>query len=547
MKAKNTIEFLETVMAGSNPSYEKSVRNLRPSKKKLNPCQLLKESQHANIMESDEENDDYDDDLNDPLYTPPVKKARTKQKTGFYAFIPADVMANENFIRGAQRNKITPTTLSRMTKDFVTSVGGDISKINSSYSYAYNACKVNAVKTSGKIRNTWQVPSKCVLHYDGKLMEALDKSCKEERFPVVVSGGFGTKLLGVPTLGHNLKGKYGSTASAAVMELLEKWQCKDSIFGMVFDTPKTNIGQISGVCISIERLLNRPLLWLACRHHVGETIIRWVWNDLAIEKSSGPKTAVFQKLSEVWTDLDFSAAIYLPSVDPECEAVRLLSEKQTYLRDDYKEVVELSLLYLGAIERKSVSFRRPGAMHQARWMAKIIYAFKLIMFSNQELLSLNQQTLTKIKDFCDFAAKVYVPWWVQCSFAKKAPKNDMLLLKNIILWKSFNPIVHKSALKAFHRHLWYLSEKLVPLALFDESVSSEVKTKMVNEIMKKKEQHREMSSSQQNGRGYTKLKPTIIEQTTDLSTFVGRLSWTFFQTIGCSTDFFTKVSYISFS
>ena len=73
-------------------------------------------------------------------------------------------------------------------------------------------------------------------------MEALDKSCKEERFPIVVSGDFGTKLLGIPTLGHDLKGRYGSIAAAEVINQLEKWKCKDSVFGMVFDTPYSNIG-----------------------------------------------------------------------------------------------------------------------------------------------------------------------------------------------------------------------------------------------------------------------------------------------------------------
>ena len=55
IQAKNTVEFLESVIAGCKPSYEKSVRNQKPSKKELKlPFQLLKESQHANIAESDE-------------------------------------------------------------------------------------------------------------------------------------------------------------------------------------------------------------------------------------------------------------------------------------------------------------------------------------------------------------------------------------------------------------------------------------------------------------------------------------------------------------
>ena len=80
----------------------------------------------------------------------------------------------------------------------------------------------------------------------------------------------------------------------------------------------------------------------------------------------------------------------------------LLSGKQNYLRDDYKEVVELSLVYLGTIDKSSITFRRPGALNQARWMAKIIYALKLVMFSKQEALSIiNEETLSKVKELCD--------------------------------------------------------------------------------------------------------------------------------------------------
>ena len=222
-----------------------------------------------------------------------------KKKTGFIAFIPADIISKDNIIHGSQRNKISPTALSRVTKDFITSIGGDCSKIHTSYAYAYRACKSNVTAESRKIIDNWEVPNKCVIHYDGKLMEALDSSSKEERFPVIVSGDFGTKLLGVPTLRHDLKGTYGSTACKAVIELLEKWKCKDSVFGLVFDTPYTNTGHISGVCICIERALNRPLLWLACRHHVGETVIRHIWNALEIEKSSGPTTTIFHQLSKL--------------------------------------------------------------------------------------------------------------------------------------------------------------------------------------------------------------------------------------------------------
>ena len=38
----------------------------------------------------------------------------------------------------------------------------------------------------------------------------------------------------------------------------------------------------------------------------------------------------------------------------------------------------------------------------------------------------------------------------------------LVLIKSIILWRNVDKTVSASALKAVHRHLWYLPEKLVP-------------------------------------------------------------------------------------
>ena len=43
--------------------------------------------------------------------------------------------------------------------------------------------------------------------------------------------------------------------------------------------------------------------------------------------------------------------------------------------DDYKEFLELSRLFPG--ELTELSLRKPWALHQARWMAKMIYSLKI--------------------------------------------------------------------------------------------------------------------------------------------------------------------------
>ena len=43
-------------------------------------------------------------------------------------------------------------------------------------------------------------------------------------------------------------------------------------------------------------------------------------------------------------------------------------------RDDYKEFLELALLFLGVVPPRGVRFLAPGAYHHARWMSKALYA-----------------------------------------------------------------------------------------------------------------------------------------------------------------------------
>ena len=41
-------------------------------------------------------------------------------------------------------------------------------------------------------------------------------------------------------------------------------------------------------------------------------------------------------------------------------------------RNDYNVLLKLFLIFLGGIPESEVSFRTPGGLHRARWMAKAI-------------------------------------------------------------------------------------------------------------------------------------------------------------------------------
>ena len=58
---------------------------------------------------------------------------------------------------------------------------------------------------------------------------------------------------------------------------------------------KSFAGHVTAACISLQDRLDRPLLWLACRHHVGEIVLAHVWEDLAVEASKGPNVTIFER------------------------------------------------------------------------------------------------------------------------------------------------------------------------------------------------------------------------------------------------------------
>ena len=86
-----------------------------------------------------------------------------------------------------------------------------------------------------------------------------------------------------------------------------------------------------------------------------------------------------------------------------------------------------------------------------------------------------QQQLSNLKDFVLFATLIYSSWWFSCESTVNAPWNDLQLYQNLLKYAAVNPVVSSSAIRAFNRHLWYLSAEMVPLALFSDVVPDEEK------------------------------------------------------------------------
>lgn len=98
-----------------------------------------------------------------------------------------------------------------------------------------------------------------------------------------------------------------------------------------------------------------------------------------------------------------------------------------HVRDDYRELIELTLIFLNVKLAYPEHFAPPGAMHHARWMSKALYSFKIWLFRYQ--LKLTKREESGLKEFCLFIAGVYTRCWIEADKAHLAPYNDLLLLK----------------------------------------------------------------------------------------------------------------------
>lgn len=93
--------------------------------------------------------------------------------------------------------------------------------------------------------------------------------------------------------------------------------------------------------------------------------------------------------------------------------------EKPFIRDDYRELVELCVEFLGGDTENKLKLRPPGALHQARWMAKAIYSIKICLLQSQ--LKITAKDKNALQDVCLFIVTLYTKPWLECTVAIKAP------------------------------------------------------------------------------------------------------------------------------
>jgi hypothetical protein len=252
-----------------------------------------------------------------------------------------------------------------------------------------------------------------------------------------------------------------------------------------------------------------------------------MFSKSAMGVSTGPDILLYKRFQKSWKQIQKETYETDATIMPWKEEVLTFCKhklKECHPRADYRELLELTIIYLGGTPREGFSFKHPGAVHRARWMAKIIYAIKLVLFRSQ--FKMTKQELSAMERFSRFAVHYYVPNWFAAPIACSAPTKDLQYLQQ--LKNCEDTELASVASNALCRHLWYLSEELVSLAFMDDEVPLEIKRTMVEALKKPSSESPEKRCT---------LDTTANMQNKTLADFVTESSRLFFTKLSLDSSF----------
>ena len=307
-----------------------------------------------------------------------------------------------------------------------------------------------------------------------------------DRLAVVLSGDTPQCLSGKFLSGRMIDDGTGKAQAEEVLNSLDEWKAKKNVCAMCFDTTASNTGWERGAAPLIENGLKKALLWLPCRHHISELFLKSSWETVfGIDKS--PYYQKFKDFKGNWNNFEktkFDVLKIEPWMQPRVlEVVQfcqntLNSEKQP--RDDYKECIELVLVTLG-YPPSNFSFKKPGALHKARFMAILIYSLKICLF--RKVLKLPRAEQKKLERFAAFACLYYIKYWVMAPLASEAPFADLTLYKDMLDYHDHDAPIAAAVLAKLRNHTWFFNQEYVAFNLFSNQVSDQIKMKIVDKLL----------------------------------------------------------------
>ena len=254
-------------------------------------------------------------------------------------------------------------------------------------------------------------------------------------------------------------------------------------------TTSDNTGRKNGTAVLIEKAVGRALWWLACPHHFYEIHVKKVAR-VCYGETKSPDEDIYKRLRDKWNEIvekeiDYEDLVLFDWAKWEgtllAEQARSvivylesLKEKNTFARDDLKELLHLVLVWLG-VKVDKFPFYYPEAVSHFRFLMQAIYSIKTtLLFSQIEIYSAEE--LNNIKDVALFVALFHASWYFKCPLASSAPMLHLQTISQMKRAAKHIPHITPAVLKSISLHLWYLTPQSIPLALLDESLSLDKKS-----------------------------------------------------------------------
>jgi len=446
---------------------------------------------------------------------------------------PRNLMENAEVTKTVDRLKISDNAATMLLAAFIKACEGDISQ------FVLSRSSTRRARTSTRLQIHHSImkevinnpPENIALHWDGKLTE--DRlGQKFEALSVVVSSVprfTNGKVLGIQKI-YNASGQ---SQAEAYYNLLKEWNLDDKVKALVFDTTSSNTGWKQGAAKLLEELMQRKVLYHACRHHVFELVLKSVWKCLYGKTTTGPESPWFNNFKQNWTNINKTKpfrVLHVPSGLEERASLvvedlkELMKSKSAFVRDDYKQCASNTLALLGATPQECVTHHKPGATHHARWMGTVLYCQKMLMWADQ--MSYSSAQISLLERMNVFLALFYVPIWLKSHESAEAGINDLMFIHDLIDYKSTDAVVATAALQKMLRHPWYLVEETVVYALFSETerFSEDEKAAMAKKIL--------TTTWPNDFRTGPPVLAENIERNTSLTDLVGPQSWHIFAALG---------------
>ena len=215
-----------------------------------------------------------------------IPKRPCTQSVGTTVEIPKDFL--KKLGPAADRLELSNNVLTSVIVAVTNHGGGDIKQLSLSKSTARRHRAAVRSEQAAHIKRDF-ICNVGQINFDGKLLADLGGFGKVNRLAVVLVQEEENKILAICKTSSST----GRTEAEKVQEILHDWNLTEKIVAVGFDTTSSNTGVHRGACTILQQLLNRQILWMACRHHVLELIVGAAFKHLFSETTS-PEVTLFK-------------------------------------------------------------------------------------------------------------------------------------------------------------------------------------------------------------------------------------------------------------